>query len=223
MICYLYIFHLFWLRFWPQICHTWYTRKSTWCVLQSRLLVFDSFEVSVTVVFLKMTRSLSSNCPFSFSRHNFASVICCFFVEYDLRFFSFRMSVLLLTCSVSLFLCGFLPLFADFLSPLCLSPFFLLPHPVKRWEAWIWLSKRSCLVLVEVFPRVPGNTLILAWHWGLRMPHTVRVSRWKGWRCASSSGFLSPEVLMCEATLQLSNWLSNDCTIISMWHTQRWR
>lgn len=64
------------------------------------------------------------------------------FLVYDLRFFSFRMSVLL-TGSVCLFLCGFLPLFADFLSPLCLSPlFFSLPHPMKRWDAWIWLSER---------------------------------------------------------------------------------
>lgn len=115
--------------------------KNTWCVLQSRLLISDSFEVSVTVIFRKMTRSLSSNCPFSFSRNNFASVICCFFSVWS-KIFSFRMSVLL-TRSVCLFLCGFLPLFADFLSPLCLSPlFFSRPHPMKRWEAWIWLSER---------------------------------------------------------------------------------
>lgn len=181
--------------------------KSTWWVLQSLLLNFDSFEVSVTVVFLRMTHSLSSNCPFSFSRHNFASVICCFFSAWS------KIAQLLhecaLTRSVCLFLCGFLSLFADFLSPLCLSPWLfsllLSPHPMKWWEAWIWLSERSCLVLVEVVPRVPGETLILAWHWGLSMPHTARVSRWKAWRYASSSLFHTLEVQTCEATLQLSN------------------
>lgn len=183
MFCYLYmrILLVLCMALTSDLSHLIHTScwKSTWRVLQSLLLNFDSFEVSVTVVFLKMTRSLSSYCPFSFSRHNFASVICCFFSVWSkIAQLSHECA---LTRSVCLFLCGFLSLFADFLSPLCLSPWIfcllLSPRPMKWWEAWIWLSERSCLVLVEVVPRVPGETLILAWHWGLSIPHTLLVFR----------------------------------------------
>lgn len=201
MFCYLYMCILLVLCMaltsdLSHLIHTSYW-KSTWRVLQSLLLNFDSFEVSVTVVFLKMTRSLSSNCPFSFSRHNFASVICCFFSVWS------KISQLThecaLTRSVCLFLCGFLSLFADFLSPLCLSPWLFSPPPLPSSHEMVGsLDLAVRAELVEVVPRVPAESLILAWDWGLRMPHTARVSRWKAWRYASSLLFRTLEVQTCK-------------------------
>lgn len=64
-----------------------------------------------------------------------------------------------------------------FLPPWAFPPFpsFLSRNSVKQEEAWIWLSEGSCLVLVEVLPRVPGGTLISAWRGGfLCAPHCLR-------------------------------------------------
>ncbi len=138
MLCYLFmrILLVLCMALTSDLSHLIHTScwKSTWRVLQSLLLKLDSFEVSVTVVFLKMTHSLSSNCPFSFSRHDFASVICCFFSVWS------KISQLThecaLTRSVCLFLSGFLSLFADFLHLSAFLPVFFPPllRPMKWWE-----------------------------------------------------------------------------------------
>ncbi len=200
MLCYLFmrILLVLCMALTSDLSHLIHTScwKSTWRVLQSLLLKLDSFEVSVTVVFLKMTRSLSSNCPFSFSRHDFASVICCFFSVWS------KISQLThecaLTRSVCLFLSGFLSLFADFLHLSAFLPVFFPSSSPTSHEMVGSLDLAVSVELVEVVPRVPGETLILAWHWGFRMPHTARVSRWKAWRYASSSLFRTLEVQTCK-------------------------
>lgn len=182
--------------------------KSTWRVLQSLLLNFDSFEVSVTVVFLKMTRSLSSYCPFSFSRHNFASVICCFFSVWSKiaqlsHECALTRSVCLFLCGVSLIICRFsftsLPFSLDF-----------LPPPLASSHEMV--GSLDLTVRAEL-PRLGGGGSSGArrdFDLGMALgpqytPHTARVSRWKAWRYASSSLFRPLEVQTCEATLQLSN------------------
>ncbi len=92
---------------------------------------------------------------------------------------------------VSLIICRFS-------SPLCLSPC-LFPSSPTSHEMVGSLDLAVRAELVEVVPRVPGGTLILAWHWGFRMPHTARVSRWKAWRYASSSLFRTLEVQTCKS------------------------
>lgn len=105
--------------------------KITWRVLQSRLLSFDSFEVSATVVFLKMTHFLS----IFFLKTQFCICHLLFFLVYDLRSFSSHISVLSPVLSVS-FSVGFSRYLQIFFHSFILSPLLFFPSssPLIPWN-----------------------------------------------------------------------------------------